>query len=153
MYVIECKHRKSKEPVNYWVIRKVSTVCAYLSRILETVTLRMCSDFLYQFRSHRRHFVKFVLCFCLPPSQSPLCLYVIECKHRKSKEPVNYCIYVQYYCHPTLHFGCNRKYYIVFLFCSFQFNASEIVIDYTRDTEIKWFTGRRRLKVVELFTK
>jgi len=48
-----------------WVIRKVSTVCAYLSRILETVTLRMCSDFLYHLRSHRRHFVKFVLCLCL----------------------------------------------------------------------------------------
>jgi len=47
------------------VIRKVSTVCAYLSRILETVTLRMCSDFLYQLRSHRRHFMKFVLCLCL----------------------------------------------------------------------------------------
>ena len=47
------------------VIRKVTTVCAYLSRILETVTLRMCSDFLYQLRSHRRHFVKFVLCLCL----------------------------------------------------------------------------------------
>jgi len=25
----------------------------------------MCSDFLYQFRSHRRHFVIFVLCLCL----------------------------------------------------------------------------------------
>ena len=25
----------------------------------------MCSDFLYQLRSHRRHFVKFVLCLCL----------------------------------------------------------------------------------------
>ena len=47
------------------VIRKVSTVCAYLSRILDTLTLRMCSDFLYQLRSHRRHFVKFVLCLCL----------------------------------------------------------------------------------------
>ena len=47
------------------VIRKVSTVCAQLSRILETVNLRMCSDFLYQLRSHRRHFVKFVLCLCL----------------------------------------------------------------------------------------
>jgi len=42
-----------------------STVCAYLSRILETVILRMCYDFLYQLRSHRRHFVKFVLCLCL----------------------------------------------------------------------------------------
>ena len=42
-----------------------STVCAYLSRILETVTLRMRSDFLYQLRSHGRHFVKFVLCLCL----------------------------------------------------------------------------------------
>jgi hypothetical protein len=47
------------------VIQKVSTVCAYLSRILETVTLRMCSDFLHQLRSHRRHFVKIVLCICL----------------------------------------------------------------------------------------
>ena len=47
------------------VIQKVSTVCAYLSRILETVPLHMCSDFLYQLRSHRRHFVKFVLCLCL----------------------------------------------------------------------------------------
>ena len=37
----------------------------YRLRILETVTLRMCSDFLYQLRSHRRHFVKFVLCLCL----------------------------------------------------------------------------------------
>jgi hypothetical protein len=27
-------------------IQKVSTICTYLSRILETVTLRMCSDFL-----------------------------------------------------------------------------------------------------------
>ena len=44
---------------------KVSPVCAYLSCILETVTLRMCSDFLYQLRSHRRHFVKFVLCLFL----------------------------------------------------------------------------------------
>ena len=25
----------------------------------------MCSDFLYQLRRHRRHFVKFVLCLCL----------------------------------------------------------------------------------------
>jgi len=25
----------------------------------------MCSDFLYQWRSHRHHFVKFVLCLCL----------------------------------------------------------------------------------------
>jgi len=47
------------------IIRKVRTVCAYLSRILENVTLRMFSDFLYQLRSHRRHFVKFVLCLCL----------------------------------------------------------------------------------------
>jgi len=47
------------------VIRKVSTFCAYLSRILETVTLRVCSDFLYQLRSHKFHFVKFVLCLCL----------------------------------------------------------------------------------------
>jgi len=47
------------------VIQKVSTVCAYLSRILETVPLHMCSDFLYQLRSHRRHFVKFMLCLCL----------------------------------------------------------------------------------------
>ena len=47
------------------VIQKVSTVCAYLSRILETVPLLMCSYFLYQLRSHRRHFVKFVLCLCL----------------------------------------------------------------------------------------
>ena len=46
-------------------IRKVSTVCAYLSRILETVTLRMRSDFLYQLRSQGRHFMKFVLCLCL----------------------------------------------------------------------------------------
>ena len=37
----------------------------YRLRILETVTLRMCSDFLYQLRSHKRHFVKFVLCLCL----------------------------------------------------------------------------------------
>jgi len=37
----------------------------YRLRIFETVTLRMCSDFLYQLRSHRRHFVKFVLCLCL----------------------------------------------------------------------------------------
>jgi len=29
--------------------------------------LRMCSDFLYQLRSHRRHFVKFMLCLCLFP--------------------------------------------------------------------------------------
>jgi len=50
-----------------YVIRKVRTVCAYLSRIFETVTLRMFSDFLYQLRSHRRHFVKFVLCLCLFP--------------------------------------------------------------------------------------
>jgi hypothetical protein len=42
-----------------------STVCAYLSRILETVTLRMCSDFLHQLRSHRPHFVEIVLCICL----------------------------------------------------------------------------------------
>ena len=48
-----------------YVVYSESTVCAYLSRFLETVTLRMCSDFLYQFRSHRRHFVKFVLCLCL----------------------------------------------------------------------------------------
>ena len=47
------------------VIQKVSTVCAYLSRILETVPLHVCSDFLYQLRSHRHHFVKFVLCLCL----------------------------------------------------------------------------------------
>ena len=47
------------------VIRKVSTVYAYLLRILETVTLRMCGDFLYELRSHRCHFVKFVLCLCL----------------------------------------------------------------------------------------
>jgi len=43
----------------------VSILCARLSRILETVTLRMCSDFLYQLRSNRRHFVEFVLCLCL----------------------------------------------------------------------------------------
>ena len=43
-----------------------NTVGAYLSRILETVTLRMCSDFPYQLRSHRRHFVKFVLCLFVP---------------------------------------------------------------------------------------
>ena len=52
-----------------WEIRRLfgkeSTVCAYLSRILETVTLHMCSDFLCQLRSHRRHFVKFVLCLYL----------------------------------------------------------------------------------------
>ena len=47
-----------------YVIRKVSTVCAYHTRILETVTLRMCSDF-FQLRNHRRNFVKFVLCLCL----------------------------------------------------------------------------------------
>ena len=46
-------------------VLNIKRVCAYLSRILETVTLRMCSDFLYQLRSHRRHFVKFVLCLCL----------------------------------------------------------------------------------------
>ena len=51
--------------LNYVGYRKVSTVCAYLSRILVTVTLRMCSDFLYQLESHRRHFVKFALCLCL----------------------------------------------------------------------------------------
>jgi len=39
----------------YMVRLKVSTVCAYISRILETVTLRMCSDFHYQLISHRRH--------------------------------------------------------------------------------------------------
>ena len=78
---------------------------------------------------------------------------VIECKHRKkNKEPVNYYINLQYYCHPTLPFSCNRKYYLVVLFCSFQFHASEIVIDYTRDTGNKWFSGRPRLEVVELFT-
>ena len=48
---------------NTWVIRKVSTVCAYLSRILETVTLRTCVDFLFQSRSHKHHFMKFVLCY------------------------------------------------------------------------------------------
>jgi len=48
-----------------YIIGKVSTVCAYLSRILVTVTLPMRSDFLYQLRSHRCHFVKFVLCLCL----------------------------------------------------------------------------------------
>ena len=53
---------------------------------------------------------------------------------KKNNDPVNYYIYLQYYCHPTLYFGCNRKYYFVFLLCSFQFNACEIVIDYTRDT-------------------
>jgi hypothetical protein len=89
---------------------------------------------------------------CFPVTSVCVCVCVIECKHWKRKEPVNYCIYVQCYCHPTLYFGCNRKYYFVFLFCSFQFNASEIVIDYTRDTGNKWLTGRRRLKVVELFT-
>ena len=47
------------------VIQKVSTVCAYLSRILQTVPLHMCSDFLYQLRSHRCNFVKFVLSLCL----------------------------------------------------------------------------------------
>ena len=47
------------------VIRKVSIVYAYLPRIIKTVTLRMCSDFLYQLRSHRRHFVEFVLRLCL----------------------------------------------------------------------------------------
>ena len=45
--------------------QEVSTVCAYLSCILETVTLHMCSDFLYQLRSHGHHFVKFMLCLCL----------------------------------------------------------------------------------------
>ena len=40
----------------------------------------------------------------------------------------------------------------MFLFGSFQFHASETVIDYTRDTGNKWFAGRRRLKVVDLFT-
>ena len=43
--------------------------CKYRLRISlthpETVTLRMCSDFLYQLRSHRCHFVKFVVCLCL----------------------------------------------------------------------------------------
>ena len=47
------------------VIQKVSTVRAYISRILETVPLHMCSDFLYQLRSHRCNFVKFMLCLCL----------------------------------------------------------------------------------------
>ena len=47
-------------------MRKVSTICAYPSRILETVTLRMCGDFLYQLRSHRRHFVKFVMFMFVP---------------------------------------------------------------------------------------
>jgi len=47
------------------VIQKVSTVCAYLSRILETLPLHMCSDFLYHLRNHRRHFVTFVLCLYL----------------------------------------------------------------------------------------
>ena len=94
----------------------------------------------------------FAASVCLLPSHFCVCVCVIECKHWKRKEPVNYCIYVQCYCHPTLYFGCNRKYYFVFLFCSFRFNASEIVIDYTRDTGNKWLTGRRRLKVVELFT-
>jgi len=51
--------------INTQVIWKVSTVCAYLSRILETATLRIFSDFLYQLRSHRRHFVKFILCLYL----------------------------------------------------------------------------------------
>ena len=97
-------------------------------------------------------FIQLFLGFCLPPSHSHLCAYVTECKHRKSKEPVNYCIYVQNFCHPTLHFGCNRKYYFVFFFCSFQYNASEIVIDYKSDTGNKWFTGCRRLKGVKLFT-
>ena len=46
-------------------IQKVSTVCTYLSHILETVPLHMCSDFLYQLRSHRHHFMKFILCLCL----------------------------------------------------------------------------------------
>ena len=79
-------------------------------------------------------------------------LCAVERKHRNNKQPVNYYVYLQYYCHPTLNFGCNRKYNSVFLFCSFQFNASEIVIDYTRDAGNKCFTGRRRLRVVELFT-
>ena len=47
------------------VIRKVSTVCAYLPRFLESVTLRMCSDFLYRQISNRRHFVRFVTRLCL----------------------------------------------------------------------------------------
>jgi len=50
-----------------WVIRKVSAVCAYLSRILETAILRIRSDFCYHLRSHRSHFVKFVfvyVCSC-----------------------------------------------------------------------------------------
>jgi hypothetical protein len=48
-----------------YVIREVSTACAYLLRILKTVTLRMYSNFLNQLRSHRRHFMKIVLCLCL----------------------------------------------------------------------------------------
>ena len=47
------------------VIPKVRTFCAYLSRIFEAVTLRMCGDFLYQLKKRRRRFVKFVLCLCL----------------------------------------------------------------------------------------
>ena len=47
------------------VIRKVGTVCAHLTCILETVPLRMCSDFLYHLLRHKRYFVKIVLCLCL----------------------------------------------------------------------------------------
>jgi len=50
---------------NTYVIRKVITVCAYLSRILEIVTLRTCIYFLYQLRRHTRHFVKVMLCLYL----------------------------------------------------------------------------------------
>jgi len=48
---LKCAKRLRLMAINIkhtYIIRKVSTVCAYLSRILETVSLRMCSDFLYQ---------------------------------------------------------------------------------------------------------
>jgi len=56
-----------KCPRYYVGYSESSNVCAYLSRILETVNLRMCSDFLYQLRSHGSQFAKFLLCLCLFP--------------------------------------------------------------------------------------
>ena len=61
LYTASTQHQYS----NRYVIRKVSTVCAYLSRILETATLCKCSDFFHQLRNHRRHLLKSVLCLCL----------------------------------------------------------------------------------------
>ena len=59
--------RLGKERILYEGYSKVSTVCAYLSRILETVILRMCSDFLYQIEKQQPPFREIRVMFMFVP--------------------------------------------------------------------------------------